>query len=105
MHWNQANWQMENDDLWWGDEVSGQFVTLSGSDFFTINGRGSSPTVLARAIGMYLVGHMPEEGLTETLTTLHEFLKFYSTESHHYLPSPNLKKVQAVVTTESKPIA
>ena len=92
---------MENDVWGRGDELSGRFVTQSGADFFTVTGSGTSPSVLARAIGMYLVGHMPEDGLMETITTLRDFFEFYATETRRYLPPTHVEKVQAVVTTES----
>jgi len=89
---------MDDDDWGLGDEVSGEFVTQSGTDIFTVSGKGNSPTVLVRAIGMYLVGIMPADGLIETITTLREFTEFYGTESPKYLPPPRLEKVRAIIS-------
>ena len=93
-----ARWEMENDVWGWRDELSGEFMTQSGMDFFTVSGSGTYPTVVMRAIGMYLVGQMPEDGLIETLSTLQDIFEFHVNIPYQSWPTPQLEKVNARIT-------
>ena len=99
--WDPAHWEPENDIWDWEDEFTAQFVTQSDTDFFEVSFNGTSTSVLARALGMYLVGHMPKEGLLETVTALRDFFEFYTIEPARYLPRPTIEKLNARVTAET----
>ncbi|GEM_PF-4656989 len=87
-------------DVWDSDELFGEFNTAFGTDIFVVRGRGRSPTLLARAYGIWLIGHMPERGLPETVANLRDLFEFYAFDSVPSLPSPTQEKVQARITRE-----
>lgn len=99
--WNPVHWKTDSNVWTSQDELFGEFVTQSGTDVFTVSARGNSPSVLARALGMYLVGHMPEEGLMETVTALNDFFEFYAVETSRYLQHPRVESLHATVTKET----
>jgi len=86
---------MDESDTW-SDEVFGQVATHN-KNVFIFGGRGHGPFYVARLFTMLLAAHMPEEGLTEAVSSLRDIFDFYTTTPKKTLPSPTTEAIQAKV--------